>query len=225
MQKLRCQAILFDLDGVLVDSTACVERHWQAWAAGRGLDGEMILTHVHGKRTIDTMRVVASHLDLDLENEARLLEETAALDTEGQVAMPGALDLLTALPPGSWAIVTSGSRVMATARLRVAGLPIPRVFVTAEMVRLGKPHPEGYLKAASLLEIAPDDCLVIEDAPAGIQAAHAAGSQALGVTTTFPAAALHEAHALVAGLHSLHLTLENDGETAKAGITLAFAEV
>src|SRR5579883_1215269 len=142
MQELVCRAILFDMDGVLVDSTACVERHWRMWAAHYALDAELILAHSHGKRSIDTLREVAAHLDLDLEREARLLEEEEAKDLEGIVALPGALELVTGLPPESWAIVTSATYGMAEARLRAVGLPIPRAFVTAEEVRQGKPDPE-----------------------------------------------------------------------------------
>lgn len=212
MQELTCHAILFDLDGVLVDSTACVERHWRRWAAGYGLDAELILAHSHGKRTLDTLREVASHLDLDLEHEALALEQEEAKDLEGIVATPGALDLVAALPRKCWAIVTSATHGMAAARLEAVGLPIPRAFVTAEEVRQGKPHPEGYLKAASLLGVATHDCLVIEDAPAGIQAARAGEMRVLAITTTFPAEKLLEANIVTSGLQHLHLTVSHAQE-------------
>lgn len=220
MQELFCRAILFDMDGVLVDSTACVERHWRAWATRYGLDADRILAHSHGKRSIDTLCEVASHLGLDLEQEARLLEEEEARDLEGIVALPGALELIMALPPESWAIVTSATFGMADARLKAVGLPIPRAFVTAEEVRLGKPHPEGYLKAASLLDVTPRDCLVIEDAPPGIQAAHAGDMRALAVTTTFPAELLHEADHITTGLHTLGLTILREQAQRLPGLIL-----
>lgn len=207
MQALSCRAILFDMDGVLVDSTACVERHWYAWAGQHDLDGELIMAISHGQRTIDTMYAVAATPGLDLEEEARVFERREAEDLEGIVALPGALDLVSALPPESWAIVTSATRGMATARLEAVGLPIPRAFVTAEEVSQGKPHPEGYLKAASLLGVEPQDCLVIEDAPAGIQAARAGGIRVLALTTTFPAAKLREANSIISGLHHLRLAV------------------
>jgi sugar-phosphatase len=211
MQTLTCSAILFDLDGVLVDSTACVERHWRMWAARHGLDSEHILSISHGKRTIDTLRAVASHLDLDLEAEARRLEEKEARDLEGIVAVPGAIALVSALLPNHWAIVTSATRAMATARLRATGIPIPRAFITAEQVGQGKPHPEGYLKAAALLGVAPPDCLVIEDAPPGIQAARAGGIRVLGLTTTFLEEKLFEADLLASDLRDVHLAALSNG--------------
>lgn len=215
MQNFYCRAILFDLDGVLVDSTACVERHWRAWAGQHGLDSEQILAISHGKRTIDTLLAVASHLDLDLENEARLLEEEETRDLEGIVAVPGALALVSALPRGNWAVVTSATREMATARLRATGIPIPRVFITAEQVSQGKPYPEGYLKAASLLGAIPEDCLVVEDAPPGIQAARTGGMRVLGLTTTFPASKLFEASLLAPDLSNVHLAaIRNDNSLA-----------
>lgn len=206
MQEINCRAILFDLDGVLVDSTVVVERHWCIWAEQHGLQGEVILANAHGRRTIDTLHAVASHLHLDLEQEATLLEKREIEDTEGLIAVPGAIELLGELPSHSWAVVTSGSRNLATTRLQAVGLSIPQTFITAEQVRQGKPHPEGYLKAASLLGLEPQDCLVIEDAPAGIRAAHAAGNRVIGVTTTFSAAELDEADFVVPSLASLRLT-------------------
>jgi len=220
MQELVCRAILFDMDGVLVDSTACVERHWRMWAAHYALDAELILAHSHGKRSIDTLREVAAHLDLDLEREARLLEEEEAKDLEGIVALPGALELVTGLPPESWAIVTSATYGMAEARLRAVGLPIPRAFVTAEEVRQGKPDPEGYLKAASLLKAEPGECLVIEDAPPGIQAAHAGKMRVLALTTTFPAEVVQDADIVTTGLHTVSLTVRPEQTRRLPGLIL-----
>ena len=225
MQTLTCSALLFDLDGVLVDSTACVERHWRMWAGRHGLDSEQILAISHGKRSIDTLRAVASHLDLDLEEEARLLEEEETRDLEGIVAVPGALALVSALPSNCWAIVTSATRKMATARLLATGIPIPRAFITAEQVSQGKPHPEGYLKAAAQLGAAFQDCLVIEDAPPGIQAARAGGMRVLGLTTTFPIGRLFEANLLAPDLRSLHLMMANNDTNGAPQLTLTVSSI
>lgn len=221
MQTIRCRAILFDLDGVLVDSTAVVERHWRMWATRHAMDSELILASAHGRRTIDTLRAVASHLDLDLVQEAELLAESESNDTEELVVIPGAAELIRSLPEHSWAVVTSGSHKTASTRLRAAGLPVPRAFVTAEQVSQGKPDPEGYLKAATLLGLEPQDCVVIEDAPAGIQAAHAAGSSVIGVTTTFPQERLESANAIVPTLASIHVTATEHDLTTRPWLILS----
>ena len=200
MQHINCRAILFDLDGVLVDSTACVERHWRMWAQRHGLDAEYVLADSHGRRTIDTIRAVAP--ELATEAEAARLEQEEALDTVGIVAAPGAAELLTALQSVPWAVVTSGSRLMATTRLRFTELPIPQVLITADDVEQGKPAPEGYLKAANLLGINPQDCIVIEDAPPGIEAGRAAHATVIGVATTYPPTALREASLCIPNLTS-----------------------
>ncbi len=220
MQEVSCRGILFDLDGVLVDSTVIVERQWRIWAAQHGLQNEYILANAHGRRTIDTLHAIASHLHLDLEQEAALLEKNEIEDTEGLIAVPGAAELLQALPGHSWAVVTSGSHMLATTRLQAVDLPVPQAFVTAEQVSLGKPHPEGYLKAAMLLGLEAQDCLVIEDAPAGIQAAHAAGSRVIGVMTTFSAADLDKADFVVPDLSCLRLAFIENGDTSTPLLTL-----
>jgi mannitol-1-/sugar-/sorbitol-6-phosphatase len=188
MQTFRCAAVLFDLDGVLVDSTRSVERQWRLWAQERGQDPEEILEMAHGRRTIEVIRWLAPHLDI--EAEVRRVEKREAEDTDGVEVMPGAAALLAAIPESRWAVVTSGTTHLATSRLRHAKLPIPKVLVSADEVREGKPHPEPYLLGARLLGFPPGECLVIEDAPAGIEAAHAAGMKAIGLTSTFSASDL-----------------------------------
>ena len=220
MLEIKCRAIVFDLDGVLVDSTEVVERQWCIWAEQHSLPCEVILANAHGRRTIDTLRAIASHLHLDLEQEAALLEKREIEDTEGLIAVPGAAELLRELPSHRWAVVTSGTLRLATTRLQAVGLLLPHTFVTAEQVRQGKPHPEGYLKAAGLLRLEPRDCLVIEDAPAGVQAAHAAGSRVIGVTTTFSAAELNEADLVVPSLTSFRLASTANDTTDTPLLTL-----
>ena len=180
--ELTALALLFDLDGVLVDSTANVERHWRNWADRHGLDSAALLEVVHGRRAIDTIRELAPHLDADAELAAMVAAETT--DTTGITALAGAKELLDSLPPGSWAIVTSGTRAIAEARLRVTGLPTPAVLITAEGVSRGKPDPEGYLAAAHALGMRPGDCVVVEDAPAGIEAARRGGMRCIALLTT-----------------------------------------
>jgi sugar-phosphatase len=158
-------------------------------------------------RTIDTVRLVAPHLDA--EAETKKIEEREATDTEGVLIMPGAADLLRALPPERWCIVTSGTRRVASSRLQAGHLPIPRVMVTGSDVVKGKPDPEPYLKGAELLGMNPAECLVVEDAPAGIRAAHAGGMKVIALLTTYPAAELQEADAVVRALADIRVYSES----------------
>ena len=203
MEVIRCGAILFDLDGVLMDSRVCVERHWTRWANGHGFDVARVLAEAHGRRTTDTIRAVAP--SLDIEAEARLIEGAESVDFEGVTTLPGAAELLAALPPGSWTVVTSGTRPLATGRLAHGGLPIPEHLITADDVERGKPDPQPYLAGAAALEVDPSDCLVIEDAPAGIEAGKAAGMTVLAVATTFEAAALSAADYVTGSLADVAL--------------------
>ena len=180
--------ILFDLDGVLVDSTECVERSWRTWAVRRGLDPERVMQVAHGRRTIETVALVAPHLSLA--DEVAALEGVEAQTTEGVYEIPGARELLERLPGDAWAIVTSGVRAVATLRIRHTGLPMPRVLVCADEINRGKPDPEGYLTAAARLGRVPADCVVIEDTPPGLEAARAAGMRSIGIAGTYPASAL-----------------------------------
>ena len=204
MTSFRCAAILFDLDGVLVDSTRSVERQWRTWARQQGLDGDMVMAIGHGVRSREIIKKVAPHLDC--EAEARKLEALEAADQDGVMVMPGASALVRSIPEDCWCVVTSGTRRLATARLQLAGIPAPRIFVTADDVVQGKPHPEPYLKGAELLGASPEECLVVEDAPAGIQAAHAGGMKAIGLTSTYPIAALSEADAVIQKLEQIRVT-------------------
>lgn len=199
--RFSCQAVLFDLDGVLVDSTRSVSRQWSRWARENNLNAEEVVQCAHGRRTIETVRLLMPNLDATA--EAAKLEMREAADTEGVVIMPGALALISAMPAERWCVVTSGTRALATARLNLAQLPIPRVLVTADDVVNGKPHPEPYLKGAELLGLEPSQCLVIEDAPAGIQSAHAAHMKAIGVASTYSTSQLQGADAIVTSLTQL----------------------
>lgn len=208
MKRFVCKAILFDLDGVLIDSGAAVEHHWRQWAEKHGLDVAKIFAIMHGRRTAETIREIAPHLPA--ESEALALEMVSIEDLTDIVALPGAKEALAALPTNRWAIVTSGTRLLALPRIEHAGLPLPDVFISGEKVEHGKPHPEGYLAAAAQLGFAPEDCVVIEDAPAGIQAGRAAGMQVIAVTTTYPADMLQHATYRVPSLAALTITSTDD---------------
>jgi sugar-phosphatase len=188
MMQFDCDAVLFDLDGVLIDSTSCITRHWAAWAHQHGLNPATVMRAAHGVRTIETMRLVAPHLDVEAEAVRFTAREVA--DTDGVVVIDGAARLLNGLPHDAWAVVTSGSDRLARARLARAGLPVPDTLVTADDVRKGKPAPEPYLVGAERLGIPVARCVVVEDAPAGIAAARAAGMRVIGVASTHGAEAL-----------------------------------
>jgi sugar-phosphatase len=183
--RFSCAAVLFDMDGTLVDSTAVVERVWRQWAARHGLDAERILPLAHGRRTIETIREAAPHLNFSEEEAARFDAEEAR-DSRGVLPVAGAVRVLSSLPLDRWAVVTSATLELASARLRFAGIPIPSVLVSADDVREGKPSPEGYLLAAARLGVPAAECLVIEDAPAGIEAGVAAGMRVIGIGATAP---------------------------------------
>jgi sugar-phosphatase len=213
MPTFRCSAILFDLDGVLMDSTPSVSRQWSLWAREHNIDPEKAIEIIHGRPTIEGVRLLAPHLDV--EAEAKKIEQCEVEDEEGVVVMPGAAELLKLLPPERWCVVTSGTRRLAMSRLRAGNLPIPEVLISADDVVNGKPNPEPYLKGAALLKMNPAECMVIEDAPAGIAAAHAAGMKVVGLMTTYLAAALQEADAIVPALADVSVDISNDGLTVK----------
>ncbi|NQE61174.1 HAD-IA family hydrolase [Caulobacter sp. RHG1] len=179
-------AFLFDMDGTLLDSSIVVERTWRAWAARHRVDVEALLAVSHGVQCGDIMRRFAAP-DVDIVEEARRFHEAELADTEGVVAIAGIEALLAELDPDAWAIVTSAPLELAKMRLRAAGLPVPKILVTAEDVRRGKPDPEGFLKAARRLGAPIAECLVFEDSPAGVAAGKAAGAHVAIVGDLVPA--------------------------------------
>ena len=203
--KMNCRALLFDLDGVLVDSAQCVRQICTDWAISRGLDPDEVLKWSQGRRVQDTVRAVAPHLDVD--GEVATLVAMEAGTTKGLHPVPGTHALLAALPINAWAVVTSGARPVARLRLSHVGLPIPPTLITGDDVERGKPDPEGYLAAAKALGYEPKECIVIEDAPAGLQAARAAGMRSIGIAGTFPPSALTTADVVVAAFQDLRLTV------------------
>jgi mannitol-1-/sugar-/sorbitol-6-phosphatase len=181
---IRCAAVLFDMDGTLVDSSSCVETTWRMWAGKHGVDIDALLRISHGRQNRETIRLIAPHLDTP--DEIAFLVQTEEDCHQGIVEVRGARALLDSMGTSApWAVVTSAWRTLCEKRLRLAGLPLPGVMITADDITHSKPHPEGYLLAAKRLGVAPADCLVIEDAHAGIEAARAAGMPVIGITTTF----------------------------------------
>jgi sugar-phosphatase len=193
MPSIRCRGVLFDLDGVLVDSTPAVARVWAGWAHEHGFDPGEVVKKAHGRPSITTIRELLPNADHPAEN--REVERREIADIEGVVPLPGAMELLQALPLDRWAIVTSCTRALAAVRIGAAGLPKPKHLVTSTDVQHGKPDPEPYLKGAQILGVPAADCLVVEDAPAGIRAGKAAGARVLALRTTASDAELQQAGA------------------------------
>jgi mannitol-1-/sugar-/sorbitol-6-phosphatase len=217
MSIFHCAAILFDLDGVLLDSTRVVAQQYTVWALEQGLDPETVMKAAHGVRTVEVIRRVAPHLDAEAETRKIELREAEA---SGIVAMSGAVELLNSIPKGRWCVVTSGTRFLATTRMCKFGVPVPDVLVTADDVTRGKPDPEPYRKAAELLRVTPAECVVIEDAPAGIRSAHGAGMRVISLPSTYPVDELKEADAIVSGLPMIKVSLDGAGSKGPLVVSL-----
>jgi sugar-phosphatase len=194
-------AVVFDLDGVLVDSQHAVERTWRRWAEQQGVAPDAVLAFVHGRRAREVVTRFAPQLDID--GESRRLLRLEVAESVDLPALPGAADCVRIARCGPWAVVTSGGRELATARLDAVGLPVPDVLIAAEDVVHGKPDPEPFERASLALGLGGDVCVAIEDAPAGITAAKRAGMHVVGVTTTHPASALRDADRVVGSLHDV----------------------
>lgn len=209
----RFAAVLLDMDGTLVDSTAAVVRSWVTWALERGIDPHRL----QGYHGVPAAAIVRELVDgADAEAATARIDELERLDVDGITVLPGAAQALAALPPGRAAIVTSCVRPLAEARIAAAGLDRPAVVVTADEVEHGKPHPEPFLLGAARLGVDPADCLVVEDAPSGLAAARAAGMATLAVTTTTPAEQL-DADVVVTTLADVRLVAHEDGVEVLAG--------
>jgi mannitol-1-/sugar-/sorbitol-6-phosphatase len=183
MAQIACLGFLFDLDGVLVDSTPAVARCWTKWAVLHKFPNpDEIVRVAHGRPSIATMRELLPNSDYEEEN--RQMERWEIEDVSDVVALPGAVELLGALPDDRWAIVTSCTRPLAEVRIKAGGLPWPKHLVTSNDITRGKPDPEPYLKGAAALKVLAGDCIVVEDAPAGIRSGKAAGASVLALQTT-----------------------------------------
>jgi sugar-phosphatase len=206
--QIHLGGLLLDMDGVLISSTAADERGWMQWATLHGMAEDFSLRATHGRRSIDTIRALRP--DLDAQHELERLEAFDAEDRSGILVLPGVTRLLAALPAGRWCVVTSASERLMRNRLSVAGLGIPGLYVSGDQVSQGKPNPEPYTQGAAKLGLQPRDCLVIEDAPAGISAGKAAGCRVLAVLTSHTAQELTGADWIIATLEDLTLSVDKN---------------
>ncbi len=203
-------AVLFDMDGVLINSIAADERSWWRWAEVHGMQDTFSIRSTHGRRSVDTIRALRP--DLDWVAELERIENFDAEDTYGLTVYPGVHEVLARLSPAQWSIVTSASERILRRRLGLLGVPLPLHTVTADKVSHGKPDPEPYRLGAAQLGLSPADCLVIEDAPSGIRAGMAAGCRVLAVASSHQPHELHEADWVVDSLTGLDLKTGEDGK-------------
>jgi mannitol-1-/sugar-/sorbitol-6-phosphatase len=191
--QILCSGILFDMDGVLLDSTPAVARVWHGWAIEHGFNPEEVVRAAHGRPSLTTVREYLPGSDYAAEN--REVERREIADLDGVAPLPGAVELLQALPPERWAVVTSCTRPLAEVRLRAGWLPRPKFFITSDDIENGKPAPDPYLKGARMLGLNPAECIVVEDVPAGVRSGKAAGCRVIALCTTMPEGELRSAGA------------------------------
>ncbi|MBV1935040.1 HAD family hydrolase [Streptomyces sp. BV286] len=212
---LTARALLLDMDGTLVNSDAVVERVWRGWADRHGLDGDEVMKVVHGRQGYASMAVLLPGRPMEqnhADNARMLAEETA--DMDGVVAIPGAAEFLASLRGVPHALVTSADVALSAARMGAAGLALPELRITAESVGASKPDPEGFLKAAAELGVAPEDCVVFEDSGAGISAGRSAGMRVVGVG---PRAAFHRPDVVVRDLRQVRVEVIEGVDGAEGG--------
>ena len=206
------KGLLFDMDGVLISSTASVNRCWKQWCKLYGVANADSFEVPHGIRAVDIVRMLKPEFDeAQVAEGLRAIEDLEIEDTGDTVALPGAKALLEKLPAERWAIVTSATRRLLLARLGAAGLSVPEQLISGDMVARGKPDPEPYRRGAALLGLAPGECVVVEDAPSGVGAGVAAGCGVLGVLGTHPLSELEGATWLVRTLKEIEVRVRADG--------------
>ena len=211
------KGLLFDMDGVLISSIGSVDRSWKRWAKMYGVPDAENYEVPHGMRAIEIVKRLRP--DIDPQQGLRVIEDIEVEDTADLKVLPGVKALLASLPADRWAIVTSATKRLTVARLKVAGLPVPERLITADMVERGKPDPEPYRRGAELLGLRNEECVVLEDAPSGVGAGKAAGSRVLGVVGTHTVEDLHEADWVIGSLEGLAV------RTVAGGLEMRFVPV
>ncbi|HUB17410.1 MAG TPA: HAD-IA family hydrolase [Acidobacteriaceae bacterium] len=202
---LHPRGILFDMDGVLVSSLGSVERSWEKWAVSRGVDPDVAIRTAHGRRAIETVRMLRP--DLDAMQELQWIEEMEVADNVGLEILAGVERILATLPEKYWTVVTSATERLARSRMEAGGIRVPARIISADGVTQGKPHPEPYRKGAELLGLTPPECLVIEDSASGAKAGHAAGCKVLATLHSHSVASLQDADWIVQSLDDVHVNV------------------
>lgn len=214
---VHCQGILFDMDGILISSLGSVERSWSTWATTRGLDPAVALQTIHGRRAIESIRMLRP--DLDDEAELKYIEDLEIADNEGLAVLPGIPELLAALPANRWTVVTSATGRLAAVRMAAAGLTVPERFISADGITNGKPNPEPYLRGAEILNLPATQCVVFEDSASGVKAGHAAGCTVVATTFSHAIDELASAKYIVPDLTAIRVEIL----TGDQGLALHFA--
>jgi len=213
---VRCQGVLFDMDGILISSLGSVERSWSTWAISRQIDPAVAIRTAHGRRAIETVELLRP--DLDSEAELKYIEDLEVADNEGLAVLPGIPQLIAALPAGRWTVVTSATERLARIRMAAGGIPVPERIITADHVTSGKPHPMPYLRGAEILGFPPSACVVFEDSGSGAKAGRAAGCTVIATTFSHSVEDLAAAHYLVPDLTGIAVEVLADDE----GLALHF---
>ena len=209
--SVETKGLLFDMDGVLIQSIGSVVRCWQQWCKLYGLPNAENFQVQHGTRAIDIVRMLKPEFDeAQVAEGLRVIEDLEAEDTGDIIVLPGVRELFKQLPPERWAIVTSCTQRLLKARLAAAGLPVPERLISGDVVVRGKPDPEPYRRGAEVLGLAPSDCVVVEDAPSGVGAGIAAGCRVLGVLGTHDAGELEGATWVTESLNAVGLQVLPD---------------
>lgn len=205
---LHPRGILFDMDGVLISSIGSVERSWERWSAARGIDPARAISIAHGRRAIETVRLLRP--DLNADEELAWLEKMEMDDNAGVEILRGVRPILETLPEKFWTVVTSATDRLARSRMEYAGIHVPSRIVSAEMVARGKPDPEPYVRGAQLLGLAPSDCLVIEDSSSGAKAGRAAGCKVLATLFSHSTESLADADWIVRSLEDVQVRVSGE---------------
>jgi len=206
---VHCKGILFDMDGILISSLGSVERSWHIWAVSRGIDPALAIRTAHGRRAVETIRMLRP--DLEELSELKFIEDMEIDDVDDIVVLPGVLRLLASLPPERWTVVTSATERLARVRLAQAGVQVPERIISAEMVERGKPHPDPFLRGAEILGFPAAECVVFEDSGAGARAGNAAGCTVIATTFSHSKKDLAAADYLITDLTQIAAQAGEDG--------------